>query len=321
LCIRNNDIITVYCFFAYKYLGTTLNPQHLLTFAVVARLKSITLTAKHLNLGQPAVSGQLKLLQTFVGEPLYERKGHRIELTAAGQGLLKYADKIADCYTQSLEYVRSLQQISTGVLRIGASMTIASYYLPKFLVELQTNYAGVQVYMKTLDTAETLDNLYHLDLGFIEGTLQGVDLPSNYEIISWQQDEVVLVVPENHVLALEYADFVPLEVLTQHQVIWREQGSGGRQVVESALLGAGIHAPVNIEVTGVSAVKESVRAGLGIGFSSSLALKNESVGLVSRRVGSGDGLTWQLNIIAPKPALRSRVTQAFLELCTSEVHP
>lgn len=293
-----------------------MNPQHLLTFSVVARLKSITLTAQHLHIGQPAVSGQLKLLQTFVGEPLYERKGHQIELTPAGEGLLKFADKMDSCYNQALEYVRNLQKISTGLLRIGATMTIASYYLPKYVVELQTNYAGVQVFMKTLDTAGTLDNLYNLDLGFIEGSLQGVELSSNYQIIPWQKDEIVLVIPENHILTTQYTDFVPLEVFSQHQVIWREQSSGGRQVVEAALLEAGINAPVNIEVTGVSAVKESVRAGLGIGFSSSLALKNEAAGLVSLRIGSHQGLTWQLNIIAPKPALQSRVTQAFLALCT-----
>lgn len=197
-------------------------------------------------------------------------------------------------------------------------MTIASYYLPKFVVELQKNHEGVQVFMKTLDTAWTLDDLYSLDLGFIEGSLQGVELPSNYQFIPWQQDEIVLVIPENHELTMQYNEFVPLDVFTQHQVIWREQSSGGRQVVEAALAAAGINAPVNIEVTGVSAVKESVRAGLGIGFSSSLALKNETRGLVSRRIGSQQGLTWQLNIIAPKPALQSRATKAFLKLCMQE---
>ncbi|NOQ17136.1 MAG: LysR family transcriptional regulator [Methyloprofundus sp.] len=292
-----------------------MNPQHLLTFTVVARLKSITLTAQQLNIGQPAVSGQLKLLQTFVGEPLYERKGHKIELTAVGLGLLEYAQKIDTCYTQALEYVRSLQKISTGVLRIGATMTIASYYLPKFLVELQTKHAGVQVFMKTFDTSQTLHNLYNLDLGFIEGSLQEHELPSHYEIIPWQQDEIVLIIPENHSLATEFKEYVPLEAFGQHQIIWREAGSGARQIVEQALLNAEIYSPINIEVTGVSAVKESVRAGLGIGFSSVMALKNESAGLVARSIGNARGLVWQLNIIAPKATLQSRVTQAFLALC------
>jgi len=296
----------------------TLNPQHLLTFSVVARLKSITLTAQQLHVGQPAVSGQLKLLQSFVGEPLYERKGHQIELTAAGEGLLKYADKMDGCYMQAHEYVRSLQQISTGILRIGATMTIASFYLPKYVVELQSQYEGVQVFMKTLDTSETLDNLYNLDLGFIEGSLAGVELPSNYQVIAWQQDEIVLVIPDSHPLALEYPEYVPLDVFTEHQVIWREPGSGARHVVENALIESDINAPVNIEVTGVSAVKESVRAGLGIGFSSAMALKNEAAGLTSRRIGCAQGLTWQLNIIAPKKSLQSRATQAFLSFCMED---
>ena len=292
-----------------------MNPQHLLTFSVVARLKSITLAAQQLNLGQPAVSGQLKLLQTFVGEPLYERKGHQIELTAAGLGLLEYADTMDTCYSQSLEYVRSLQQVNTGVLRIGATMTIASFYLPKYLVKLQTAYEGVQVYMKTLDNAETLRNLVSLDLGFIEGDLPDIDLPSNYQVIAWQKDELVLVIPENHPIAEQYTDHVPLDVFTQHQVIWREPGSGARQIIEKALKKAQLVAPVNIEVTGVSAVKESVRAGLGIGFSSVMALKNENAGLVTRRIGSTAGLMWQLNIIAPKANMQSRAVLAFLELC------
>lgn len=304
-----------YGFYCLHCLGTTLNPQHLLTFAVLARLKSITLTAKQLNIGQPAVSGQLKLLQAFVGEPLYERKGHQIELTAAGIGLLEYANKIDSCYDQALEYVHSLQKISTGLLRIGATMTIASYYLPKFLVELQTNHKGVQVFMKTLDTAETLRNLYSLDLGFIEGPLVDFELSSNYQVIEWQNDEIVLILPENHPIATEYSDYVPLQIFNQFQVIWRESGSGARQVVEQALLDAGMKIEVNIEVTGVSAVKESVRAGLGIGFSSIMALKNENKGLVSRRIGSKKGLSWQLNIIAPNLMLQSRATQAFLALC------
>ncbi|MCK5353680.1 MAG: LysR family transcriptional regulator [Methyloprofundus sp.] len=295
-----------------------MNPQHLLTFSVVARLKSITLAAKQLNIGQPAVSGQLKLLQTFVGEPLYERKGHQIELTGAGIGLLEYADKIDCCYTQALEYVHSLQKISTGILRIGATMTIASYYLPKFLVELQTRHKGVQVFMKTLDTSETLRNLYSLDLGFIEGALTDFELSSNYQVIPWQKDEIVMILPENHTLATKYSDYIPVQVFNQYQVIWREPGSGARQVVEQALTEAGMSIDVHIEVTGVSAVKESVRAGLGIGFSSVMALKNESKGLVSRRIGTQEGLNWQLNIIAPKATLQSRATQAFLGLCVQQ---
>ncbi len=292
-----------------------MNPNHLLTFAIVARFKSITLAAKHLHLGQPAVSGQLKLLQNTVGEPLYERRGHQIQLTPAGFGLLEYANKMELDYTQAIEYTRRLQKINTGNLRLGSTTTIASYYLPQYVVQLQTAHAGVQVFMTTADTAEILHNLDSLDLGFIEGPIEDAALSGDFQLIPWQDDEIVLVLPEDHEIARIYPDIVPLTVFNEHQVIWRESGSGARQVIEKALLEAGIVAPVNIEVTGVAGIKESVRAGLGIGFSSSQALRHENKGLVARRLNSAQGLKWHLNIIAPKDQIQSRVTRAFLELC------
>ena len=294
-----------------------MNPNHLLTFAVVARFKSITQAAQFLNLGQPAVSGQLKLLQNIVGEPLYERKGLQIELTPAGAGLLEYAQKMTDDFHQAGEYIRCLKQVNTGTLRLGSTSTIASFYLPWYLVQLQKLHAGVHVIMKTWNTGEILKNLQELDLGFIEGPVNDDELPDNYQMIFWQKDEIVLVLPEDHELAKLYPEYVPLDIFKQHEVIWREPDSGARLAVERALASAGISVPVNIEVTGVSGIKEAVRAGLGISFASSRALRNERKGLVARRIDSPDGLIWHLNIIAPKSVVQSRVSKAFIELCLS----
>ena len=126
-----------------------MNPNNLLTFAVVARLKSITKTAEVLHLGQPAVSGQLKLLQEFVGEPLYQRKGHQIELTPVGDGLLEYAKRLEKNLKQANDYVDNVKHVNAGRLRIVSTMTIASYYLPQLVVQLQTQHAGVKVFMET----------------------------------------------------------------------------------------------------------------------------------------------------------------------------
>lgn len=296
-----------------------MNPNHLLTFTVVAKFKSITKTAEYLHLGQPAVSGQLKLLQDFVGEPLYLRKGHQLELTAAGEGLLEFANRIEKNLKQANQYVYNLKQISAGQLRIAATTTVAGYYLPQFVVQLQTQYPGVQIFLETGDTDEIVEKISNFDLGFVEGPVENNDLPGNFEVVPWQDDEIVLVLPDTHMLAKKYPECVPLEVFKEHQIIWREVGSGARNAVEKALLEAAIIAPVTIEVTGVSAVKEAVRAGLGVGFASSQALRNEREGLVARRINPPEGLLWHLNVISPKPIVQSRVTKAFLELCHNPV--
>jgi DNA-binding transcriptional LysR family regulator len=91
---------------------------------------------------------------------------------------------------------------------------------------------------------EIIEKMPDFDLGFVEGPVEMKDLPSHYEVIPWQDDEIVLVLPKDHVLAKQYPESVPLDVFTQHQVIWREAGSGARIAVEKALLEAGIVAPV-----------------------------------------------------------------------------
>ncbi len=292
-----------------------MNPNHLLTFAVVAQFKSITQAAQYLHLGQPAVSGQLKLLQNEIGEPLYERKGHQIELTSAGMGLREYADRMHNDFNEAIEYVRCLKHVNAGSLRIGATMTMTSYFLPQYVVQLQTEYPGVQVSMETGDTDKIIRNMQQYDLGFVEGPVAVEQLPANYQVIPWKTDEIVLILADNHPLCQRYNEAVPLSVFAEHQVIWRESGSGAQQAVVKALKKANISTTVNIEVTGVTGVKESVRAGLGIGFASVMALRNENKGLVSRRIAPPEGLQWQLNIVAPKEIMRSRVTQAFLKLC------
>jgi len=292
-----------------------LNPQHLLTFALVARHKSITRAAELLHLGQPAVSGQLKLLQACVGEPLYERRGHQIVLTPTGEGLLEYAEKMARDFQQAQDYTLSLQRMNSGRLRLGSTMTIASYYLPRYLVRLQALHPGVQVSMKTGDSHEIVHGLGEFDLGFIEGPVAAGELPAHYRVLPWQEDEIVLVAPLHHPVFDRYPDGVPLSVFTEYQVIWREPSSGARQVVENALRYAGIAAPVNIEVTGVAGVKESVRAGLGIGFASSQALRHENTGLAACRINPPQGLIWHLNVITPDETLLSRAAKTFLKLC------
>lgn len=297
-----------------------MNSTQLLTFALVGQLKSISRAAEKLHIGQPAVSGQLKLLQESVGEPLYERKGHQIAMTAVGQELLVHAENLLREYQQAEGFVGRLQEINTGVLRIGSTTTIASYYLPRYVVQMQTLHPGLQVFMKTGDSMEIVKCLSELDIGFIEGALENDGLPGNYQVLPWCQDEIVLVVRHDHEVAKRYDTAVPLDVFSKFQVIWREPGSGARHLIEQTLNEVGIDVPVNIQVTGVAGVKASVRAGLGIGFASYQALRRSDTELVSRRIDIPDasGLIWQLNILAPKLKLRSRAVQAFLELCEDQ---
>ena len=292
-----------------------MNPSQILTFALVGQFKSISRAAEHLHIGQPAVSGQLKLLQDAIGEPLYVRDGHRIRLTPVGEGLLEHAEQLRRDLQETEEFVYRLQRINCGILRIGSTVTIGSYYLPRYLVKMQTLYPGLEVFMKTGNSREIVKCLPEVDVGFVEGAIDLNELPGQYELLPWCEDEIVLVVPKNHELARKFPEGVPLEVFADYQVLWREPGSGARTIVENALHRKGIAVSINIQVAGVAGVKASVRAGLGIGYASAQALKDSDPELVGRRLDPPHGLRWQLNILAPREKMRSRAVKAFLELC------
>lgn len=71
-----------------------LNYQHLLYFWVVAREGSVARATRELNLAQPTISGQIKVLERALGERLFVRRGRNLVLTDVGQVVYRYADDI-----------------------------------------------------------------------------------------------------------------------------------------------------------------------------------------------------------------------------------
>ena len=71
-----------------------LNYNHLQYFWHVAREGSIAAAGRTLHVGVPGISAQIKQLETFLGQPLFRRRGRRLELTEAGRTAYEYADEI-----------------------------------------------------------------------------------------------------------------------------------------------------------------------------------------------------------------------------------
>ena len=122
------------------------------------RLKVFRAVAKHLNfrkaaeelcLTQPAVTLQIKALEQHLGVLLFDRSGARISLTPAGTMLLKYARKIEQLETAALAGLSQLAGEQRGDLRIGASLTIAQYILPRVLGAFQQQHPLVRPYVTT----------------------------------------------------------------------------------------------------------------------------------------------------------------------------
>jgi DNA-binding transcriptional LysR family regulator len=258
------------------------------------RLKVFRAVAEHLNfhkaaeqlfLTQPAVTLQIKALENDTGVRLFDRTAGRISLTRQGASLLAYANKIATLVLEAERNLRTGGGAVAGELAVGASTTIAQYVLPRLLGAFLVEYPGVQFSLHTGNTEE----IVRLVLGgkICAGLIEGPARDRGVHIEHFLEDELVLVTPPD----------VDTERLSRDQflrfsLLLREQGSGSRRVVETALGKVGFKLrsfKKVMELDSTEAIKSAVEAGLGIGFVSHWAISKE-LELGSLKVARVNGL-------------------------------
>ncbi|KVL36866.1 LysR family transcriptional regulator [Burkholderia sp. MSMB1835] len=294
-----------------------MTPDQLITFAAVAEHLNISRAAVALHLSQPAVSGQLRLLQDEFGEPLYQRDGRGIRLTPVGEQLAQYARAQRDTFAQARAFRDAIRGLEAGTLRIGASTTPASYLLPYLIAAFQPRAPRVSIQTMSGNTADVVAALPSLDIALIEGP-PGETLPPGTAVHAWHEDEIVAIVPAGHPLAAPGHDAdVTLDALAAHPLVLREAGSAVRQLVERAFAQAGAPMRVAFEIAGVEAVKEAVRAGMGVGFVSAMSLRHEDAALVPRSLAPAP-LTRHFSILVPHGGAPSRVAAQFLEMSLAQ---
>ena len=295
-----------------------MTPDKLITFAAVAEHLNISHAAVALHLSQPAVSGQLRLLQEEFGEPLYQRDGRGIRLTPVGEQLAQYAKAQRDTFAQARAFRDAVRGLDAGTLRIGASTTPASYLLPYLIAAFQPRAPRIAIQTMSGNTADVVAALPSLDIAMIEGP-PGDALPPGTAVHVWHEDEIVAIVPAGHPLAApEYDAGVTLNALAPHPLVLREEGSGVRQLVERAFAQCAAPMRVAFEIAGVEAVKEAVRAGMGVGFVSAMSLRHRDAALVMRSFAPTP-LTRHFSILVPHGSAPSRAAAQFLEM--SVAHP
>lgn len=97
-----------------------LNYHHLRHFWMIARKESITSAAGALNVSPSTLSEQLRELEEWLGQPLFDRRGRQLHLTDAGRVALEYAETIFATGRELLTRFRQAGRTTQRILRIGA---------------------------------------------------------------------------------------------------------------------------------------------------------------------------------------------------------
>ena len=152
-----------------------LNYHHLQYFWTVVREGGITNACKVLNLTQPTISKQIKLLEEQVGEPLFKRVSKRLELTEAGQMAYDYADEIFSLGNEFMESIQSVGTVRPRRLRVGISVVLPKLISHKILSPIVEESGNIHLICEEDRTERLLADLsiQRLDLVLTDAPIAG----------------------------------------------------------------------------------------------------------------------------------------------------
>lgn len=290
-----------------------LSIRQLEVFVALLEQQSFTKAARFLGLSQSTVSGHVSDLERRLGLRLVTRSRHGTEATAAGAALLPPARQVLHAEKSARMAVAELTGLIQGALVIGGSTIPADYVIPPLLGRFHDAHPGIRLLMRAGDTQEVAEFVVagEIDVGIIGAP----PLAKGLESFTLGEDRLVLIVTPDHALAGR-ALVTLADVAGQH-IVGREAGSGTQRTILEALAAAGLDSTLDIvcRVGSTSAVKASVRAGLGVSFVSALAIKDEvEAGTLCAIPVEGFSVTRQFHVVHRKTEEMSPAGRAFVEL-------
>ncbi len=188
-------------------------------FIAVASSESISRAAEELYLTQPTVSAAIREIERHYGTRFFERINQRLRITEAGKELLNYAVHLMDLYDEIENVFQNPD--SAGVLRVGATPNIGSFYLPELIAEFQEAFPQIRVNVRVGPTEQVEKTL--LDSSLDLAVAGGIFHSPLIEQTPLFHERYEAVCSPGHVMA---GRTVTLSEFMEQPLLFRERDSG-----------------------------------------------------------------------------------------------
>lgn len=285
--------------------------RHMNIFLTVCENENnMTKTAEKLFMTQPAVTLAIKEIEKYYGVALFDRIGKKLYLTDAGYQFKEYALRIGALFDDMEKGLKNWDNF--GMMRIGASITIGSQFLPNYVESFSKLYpmVDIRVLIGTSDTIE--EKLIHneLDFALVESSIHHDQIISE----AYMDDYLAVIVPARS--PFYSGQVMSLEEFRKQRFLLRENGSGTREVLDQAMAGKGITLKPVWEAMSTTALVNGVIRGIGIS-------------VVPKRMVSGPiekGLVYEIKvedvefkrcfyIVYHKDKMITKKIQCFMDMC------
>ena len=286
--------------------------EQLRTFLEVSRHKSFSRAGEKLSLTQPAISAQIRSLETEVGAQLFDRSGGKVTFTAAGRVFEPFAEHCLECQQHILLAVGEMQRSPRGEVSISANEASCLYVLPQVFTQFKQQYSRVGLNIIRADRSRTLEAVLNREVEFGVVALPVKDPRLTAEWL--HKDELVLAAAPTHALARVAK--LRMEDVARHPLMLPKQGRQ-REQIDLLFSIRELRPSIGMELDSSELLKRFVAAGMGVGFvpRSSIAAE-EQAGSLKILAIEGVRLQRELALVFRKDKSLSRAAQAFLEIAT-----
>ena len=282
--------------------------EQIVTFVEVAHAGSFSRAAERLYRTQPAISTQVRLLEKQCGLPLFVRHARQVELTGAGQILLRYGERLRELREGAVAELEQMLQHPRGRLVLAANDATVLYVLPAAILQFKRDYPDVRLEIVRNFSRKVVEKVMEnaVDFGVVTLPFKHAHL----HVIPIHRDEIAVLAPPDHPLARRST--VRLEEVIEYPLLYPKTGKT-REQLDWHLRRFGDRLKISMELASVETIKKFVATGIGVTLMSSRFAQAEHAAGTLRVIAlEGEKIHRDLGLIYHRHKYICPVAEAFL---------
>jgi DNA-binding transcriptional LysR family regulator len=240
-------------------------------FMAVAETGSVRAAARQLNVAASAISRQLILLEAQMGIALFDRSGRNLELSPAGDVLLRGLRAATQGHEETLDHLSALRGLKRGRVRVATVESISVSVLPDVLLDFANRYPGIQVTVTVAgsDAVTELVRDHHADVGFTFNptALEGLEIEMSRDL------QLGATMAPSHKLAK--AKKLTLAECLAYPVAWPSRGLSLRAILDRATSAMTRQPQPAFECNSLRLMASLARRGSCIAFQTPIGIEQE----------------------------------------------
>lgn len=241
-------------------------------FYQVAVNGSISKAAESLMVSQPAVTWQIKSLESTLGIALFVRTKRGVKLTEEGVILFDYVKKGIESFTNGENALTNFKNLDFGNIRIGASATVSKHVLMPYLEKFHDAYPNIDIKIVNNLTQDLLTDLRNGNLDLLLLNLPMEDSKDlNIKKILDVQDIFICGKRYYH----EFHGETKLKQLKKYPLLFQKSPSNTRKFLDRYMLENKIYLKPKAEIVSYNLIMDFVKSGFGIGYATREFIQDE----------------------------------------------